>query len=48
MTPSDIKEAVKASIYWKLTFLRDHEWLPNWLIEAIDWLRYEVFYTEEL
>jgi len=30
-------------IYWKLTQLRDIHWMPDFLVDAIDWLRYEVF-----
>ena len=30
-------------IHWELTYLRDRRWMPGFLVDAIDWLRYEVF-----
>jgi len=35
---------MKDKIYWKLTLLRDNHWMPNFIREIIDWLRYEIFY----
>lgn len=34
---------MKASIWNILTHLRDKD-LPEWLVEFLDWLRYEFFY----
>lgn len=36
---------MKDWIWWQLTILRDQWWMPGFLVDAIDWLRYEVFYT---
>lgn len=37
---------MKDAIHWKLTLLRDKDWMPQFLVDAIDYLRYEVFYVE--
>jgi hypothetical protein len=34
----------KEFIYYHLTLLRDKPYLPQFIINFIDWLRYEVFY----
>jgi len=31
-------------MYHFLTSLRDYNWMPDWCVDAIDWLRYEIFY----
>jgi hypothetical protein len=36
---------MKEKIYWKLTFLRDKDWMPDVFVGAIDYMRYEWFYT---
>jgi len=33
---------IKKIIRWQLTLLRDKSWLPDFLVDFIDWLRYEV------
>ena len=35
---------MKKKIYRQLTFLRDNEWMPSFMVDFIDRLRYEVFY----
>ena len=35
---------MKQYIYWRLTLLRDNNRMPDFMVDFIDWLRYEVFY----
>lgn len=35
---------MKETIYFKLTLLRDKDWVPDILVRFIDYLRYEFFY----
>ncbi len=37
---------MKKFIYFKLCQLRDIEWLPDWLVDIIDFIRYEYFYEK--
>lgn len=37
-------EKAKRAIYWRLTLIRDKRYVPGFITEGIDWLRYEVFY----
>ncbi len=36
---------VKRYIYFHLSLIRDKSWLPEFIINIIDWLRYELFYN---
>mgnify|MGYP001561330527 CR=1 FL=1 len=38
---------MKQTIYYKLSIFRENEWLPEWCVDFIDFLRYEIFYTYE-
>ena len=41
------KGKIKEKIRWQLTLLRDKSWLPMFLVDFIDWLRYEVLNEKE-
>lgn len=36
-----MEETLKQKIHWYLTLLRDKDWIPEWLREIIDYIRYE-------
>jgi len=38
---------MKSKINWQLTLLRDKDWMPTFLVNIIDWMRYEWFYESE-
>lgn len=42
-----VNKDMKQAIYHKLSLFRDNSWVPDWLVDIVDWFRYEVFYTEE-
>lgn len=33
---------MKTFVRWKLTLLRDKDWIPEILVKFIDWLRYGI------
>ncbi len=33
--------------YWKLTHLRDKNWMPSIIVKFIDWIRYEFLWEHE-
>jgi hypothetical protein len=38
---------MKDFIYTQLTYFRDHSWLPNFIVNFIDWIRYEIVYPND-
>ena len=39
-----MKHKIKHFFWWQLTKLGDRIEGPEWLLDIIDWFRYEVFY----
>jgi hypothetical protein len=38
---------LRAFIYWRLTFFRDNPWVPEFLVTFIDYIRYELLWSDE-
>jgi len=40
-SPLTTKEKFRDWLYLHLTLFRDNSWVPGWLVEVVDYIRYE-------
>jgi len=44
---SDGTNQMKLNLFYFLAGIRDKDWMPDILVRAIDWVRYEVCFPKE-